>query len=174
MEPTSSSGSAIKLTSTGNSDLDPSNQSHFDEAGASLSAVCNPDVRKHQLSGAASIIRAIRGKRAAVVSSESWSPLAIRGPYDVVNLATTWGLDHMRARDSIGRIAHAVIKAAQLRRTSYRQVIMLSNKRKMVDVNDIAGVVEIDKPNSTVSEEGPEAMDMSDAEQPGLKRRKFV
>lgn len=178
-----SSGNTIKLTSTStsNNTNDMAMQSINDEAGAALSAVCNPDIRKNQLGGAASILRAIRGKRAVVVSSEAWSPLAIRGPYDVVNLATTWGLDHMRARDSIGRIANLVIKAAQLRRMSYKQVIMLSNKRKTVDVSDIGldkeGPV-VDGGHSSSSADQlttrHDRMDMSDDEQPGLKRRKFV
>lgn len=175
IDPTTSSGTTIKLTSITNNS-DPNSQTVTDEAGAALSAVCNPDTRKNQLSGASSILRAVRGKRAVVVSSEAWSPLAVRGPYDVVNLATTWGLDHMRARDSIGRTASLVIKTAQLRRNSYKQVIMLSKKRKTVQVGDDAHIAlpkngHLSEPPQPINYDG---MDMSDDERPGLKRRKFV
>lgn len=113
---------SIKLTSTAGSLA-----SHVGD-GSGLSAVSNPESRKHLVANAAHIIRSSRGK-AIVVSSEAYSPVVCRGPYDVVNLATTWGLDHMRARDSIDKIAQAVVKSGYLRSNSYKQVIQLGKKR---------------------------------------------
>lgn len=118
--------SGIKLTSTDSGGAAAATL-HIGD-GSGLSATSNPESRRHLVSNAAHIIRSSRS-RAILVSSEAYSPVVCRGPYDVVNLATTWGLDHMRAREAIDKVAVAVIKAGQLRRTSYKQVIRLGQKR---------------------------------------------
>lgn len=116
------SSSAIKLTSTSSS------ASLHIADGSGLSAIINPESRKNLVANAAHIIRSSRSK-AIIVSSEAYSPVVCRGPYDVVNLATTWGLDHMRARNAIEKIPEAVIKSGNLRSNSYKQVIQISKKR---------------------------------------------
>lgn len=113
---------SIKLTSTASSLA-----SHIAD-GSGLSAVSNPESRKHLVANAAHVIRSARGK-AIVVSSEAYSPVVCRGPYDVVNLATTWGLDHMRARAAVDKIPQSVVKSGFLRSNSYKQVIQLGKKR---------------------------------------------
>lgn len=157
------SSNTPKLTTTTSATTPSASSSDtllFDEAGAAASALYSADTRKHLIAGAAAIIRAIRGKRAIIVSSEAYSPLVVRGPYDVVNLATTWGLDHMRARDAIGKMGLAVIRAAQLRRHSYKQVISLAKKRR-----PLAAAVPLDNDDA-----------QSDTEESvgNVKRRKFV
>lgn len=114
--------SSIKLTSTA-----ASFNTHIGD-GSGLSAISNPESRKHLISNAAHIIRSSRS-RGILVSSEAYSPVVCRGPYDVVNLATTWGLDHMRARNAIERVPQAVMKSGDLRSNSYKQVIQLGKKR---------------------------------------------
>jgi ribonuclease P/MRP protein subunit RPP1 len=86
------------------------------------SGVINADARKHIITNSASILRATR-KNGIIVSSEAPSCFACRGPYDVVNLAVIWGLDHMRAGEAVGRTAQSVVKNAQLRSHSYKQVV---------------------------------------------------
>lgn len=156
-----------------------------DEAGASNSAIFSIESRKNLISNATSIIRAIRGKRAIIVSSEAYSPYVIRGPYDVVNLATTWGLDHMRSRDSISKIGMTVIKAAQLRRSSYKQVIMLAKKRHTPDEDDYdlqqdepqqhtINEETVEKVNNHRDEEDHDMQQDLDLDYNPVKRRKIV
>lgn len=116
--------SGIKLTNTTSTASNTTLSSHIGD-GSGLSAISNPESRKHLVANAAHIIRSSRSK-AILVSSEAYSPVVCRGPYDVVNLATTWGLDHMRARNAIENIPKAVIKSGHLRTMSYKQVIQLS------------------------------------------------
>lgn len=118
-------GAGIKLTNTTSN---ASNSSLHIGDGSGLSATSNKESRRHLLTNAAHLIRSSR-KKAILVSSEAYSPVVCRGPYDVVNLATTWGLDHMRAREGIEKVAMAVVKAGHLRRSSYKQVIQLGKKR---------------------------------------------
>jgi ribonuclease P/MRP protein subunit RPP1 len=97
-------------------------------------SVASGDSRRHVITNAASIFRACR-KRGIVVSSEAISPLSCRGPADVINLLTVWGLDHSRANDTIGKNAGSVVKSSYLRKNSYKQTIQteprLSKKVKV-------------------------------------------
>lgn len=86
-------------------------------------APTSTEARRQIISNAASIIRSSRG-RGLILSSEANEPGVCRGPYDVVNLACIWGLDHMRARDGVGRTAEQVVTAGHLRTNSYKQVIV--------------------------------------------------
>lgn len=78
--------------------------------------------RKNVISNASSIIRATR-RRGIIISSEATSPLQCKSPYDVTNMAVLWGLDHMHARDAVGKSAAAVVQNATLRSSSYKQVV---------------------------------------------------
>lgn len=88
------------------------------------SAVTTAAGRRHAISNAAAVIRATRA-HGIVISSETSRGLYLRGPYDVVNLAVLWGLDHMRARDALGAKALAVVKNARLRSCTYKQVVAI-------------------------------------------------
>jgi ribonuclease P/MRP protein subunit RPP1 len=88
------------------------------------SSTTSADGRRHVITNAAALVRATRS-RGIIITSEARSPYCCRGPYDVTNLATIWGLDHMRARDSIGRTSELVVKNGQLRQCSYKQVIQV-------------------------------------------------
>lgn len=87
----------------------------------------NNDSRKNIISNSSAIIRATR-KRGIVVSSEADSPLGCKSPYDVTNMAVLWGLDHMHARDAVGKTAGLVVKNAFLRKNSYKQVVVAENE----------------------------------------------
>lgn len=91
------------------------------------SSTASADARRHVITNAASIFRACR-KRGIVVSSEAPSPLACRGPSDVINLLTVWGLDQHRANDTISKNAASVVKSSYLRKNSYKQVIQTESR----------------------------------------------
>lgn len=80
--------------------------------------------RKHVISNASGLIRASRS-RGIVISSETDNCLNVRGPYDVTNMAVLWGLDHMRARNAVGKEPGLVVRGAELRKNSYKQTVEL-------------------------------------------------
>lgn len=80
------------------------------------------DARRNLISGAASLIRATRG-RGIILSSEARGALGVRGPWDVINLAQIWGLGQERGKEALCEEAGKVVKLARLKRTSYRGVV---------------------------------------------------
>lgn len=96
-------------------------------------APTSTEARRQVISNAIQIIRATRS-RGIILSSEANEPGVCRGPYDVVNLACIWGLDHMRARDAVGKTAVQAVMAGDLRTNSYKQVIVeRPAKRKRIE-----------------------------------------
>lgn len=78
--------------------------------------------RRNLISNATQLIRATRG-RGIIISSEAKTALACRGPSDVVNLATVWGLGQERGVEAVGSEARSVILQAQMKRRSFKGVI---------------------------------------------------
>ena len=67
-------------------------------------------------------IRVTRG-RGLIISSEAGQALGCRGPSDVINLASVWGLGQERGKEAVCQEARATVVAAHLRRTSFRGVM---------------------------------------------------
>ncbi|KAL8760476.1 MAG: hypothetical protein Q9184_003340 [Pyrenodesmia sp. 2 TL-2023] len=80
------------------------------------------DQKRNLISNATQLVRATRG-RGLVVSSEAGRTLSCRGPWDVVNLAGSWGLGKERGVEALGREARGVVVAADMRKSSYRGVV---------------------------------------------------
>ena len=78
--------------------------------------------RRNLISNATGLIRALRGK-GVVVSSEARRALGVRGPWDVVNLCSVWGLGQEKGREAVGREARAVVVQAGMRRRGWRGVV---------------------------------------------------
>lgn len=79
--------------------------------------------RRNVIAGAAGLIRATRGGRGIIISSEAKKVLSVRGPHDVVNLGCLWGLSEERARETVSTGARNVVVQAALRRTSFKGVV---------------------------------------------------
>ncbi|MBA7493127.1 hypothetical protein ES702_03682 [subsurface metagenome] len=80
------------------------------------------DARRNLISGAGALIRATRG-RGIIVSSEASAALGLRAPWDVVNLATVWGLSQQRGKEAVSEEAGRVVRLAEIKRTSFRGVV---------------------------------------------------
>lgn len=78
--------------------------------------------RRNLISGATQLIRATRGK-GIIISSEARKALACRGPWDVINLATIWGLGHERGVEAVGKESRSVVVHAEMKRRSFKGVI---------------------------------------------------
>ena len=82
----------------------------------------NSSARRNLISNATQLIRATRGK-GIVISSETKRAVGCRAPWDVINLATVWGLGQERGREAIAQEARSVVVQAEMKRRSYRGVI---------------------------------------------------
>ena len=64
--------------------------------------------RRNLIGNAAALIRATRG-RGIVISSEARKALGVRGPFDVINLATLWGLSQDKGREAVDGLPRLVV-----------------------------------------------------------------
>ncbi|KAF2862600.1 PHP domain-like protein [Piedraia hortae CBS 480.64] len=76
--------------------------------------------RRNLINNVAQLARASRG-RGLVISSEAKQAMGCRGPWDVVNLATVWGVK--MAHEAVSSEAWRTVVGAQLKRTSYRGAV---------------------------------------------------
>lgn len=83
--------------------------------------------RRNLLSNAASVVRATRG-RGIIISSEASSALGLRGPYDLVNLATFWGLSQERGRATLSENPRKVLVKAETRRSIHKGVLRITEQ----------------------------------------------
>lgn len=79
--------------------------------------------RRNLISNVVQLIRATRGGRGIIVSSEAKKAIGCRAPWDVVNLAAIWGLSQERAHEAVSKEVRSVVASARLKRTSFRGVI---------------------------------------------------
>lgn len=78
--------------------------------------------KKNLISNTTQLIRATRGK-GIILSSEAKNTWSCRGPVDLINLATLWGLPQDRATEAVSKQARLVVTQAEMRRRSFRGVI---------------------------------------------------
>lgn len=81
------------------------------------------DARRNLIGNAMSLIRATRGGRGIIVSSEARRALSLRAPWDVINLTCVWGLSQERGKEAICEEARKVTALAKLKRTSWRGIV---------------------------------------------------
>ncbi|KAK6504033.1 hypothetical protein TWF506_002250 [Arthrobotrys conoides] len=85
-------------------------------------SVNESNARRNLLSNAAALIRATKGK-GIVISSEARKAMLCRAPFDVINLATLWGLNQDKGKEAIANGPRAVMIQAKMKRQSFRGVI---------------------------------------------------
>jgi ribonuclease P/MRP protein subunit RPP1 len=78
--------------------------------------------RRNVIANATALIRATRG-RGIVLSSEARRALQCRAPFDVMNLATIWGLKPDQSRAAVTVEAQAAVTGAYMRRRSYKGAV---------------------------------------------------
>ncbi|KAL7273990.1 RNA-binding RNA processing protein rpp1 [Rhizina undulata] len=85
-------------------------------------SITDVNARRNLISNAAALIRATRG-RGIIISSEAKKAVGLRAPFDIINLATLWGLSQEKGREAIGSLSRSVVAQAEMRRRSFRGVI---------------------------------------------------
>jgi len=83
----------------------------------------NATARRNLISNATQLIRATRGGRGLVISSQASNAAGCRSPADVINLAAIWGLGQEKGQEAVSKLARSVVVSAHLKRSSYRGVI---------------------------------------------------
>ncbi|KAI9204324.1 RNase P subunit p30-domain-containing protein [Polychytrium aggregatum] len=78
--------------------------------------------RRHLINNAVSLIRASRGKN-IILSGEAFRELDIRAPYDIMNLASIFGLNMTQAKESITKNGREVLLHAATRKDTFKGII---------------------------------------------------
>ncbi|EQL02900.1 RNase P subunit p30 [Ophiocordyceps sinensis CO18] len=78
--------------------------------------------RANFIANLSSLVRATRG-RGFLISSEAQTALALRGPADVVNLLSVWGLASERGLEGFRSIPRSVVVNEGIKRNGFRGVI---------------------------------------------------
>ncbi|GAB7343493.1 hypothetical protein MBLNU457_1507t1 [Dothideomycetes sp. NU457] len=81
------------------------------------------NARRNLISNATQLIRASRGGRGIIISSEAKRAVGCRGPWDAINLSAIWGLAQDRGYEAVSKQARSVVVSAKLKRTGYRGII---------------------------------------------------
>lgn len=92
--------------------------------------------RANFISNATSLIRATRG-RGILLSSEAKSALSLRGPADVVNLLSVWGLANERGLEGLRSIPRSVVVNEGMKRNGFRGVINVVQVATKEDVGNL-------------------------------------
>lgn len=79
--------------------------------------------RRQLISNATQLIRASRGRGLLLCSEASNGPVGCRGPWDVINLATIWGLSQERGHEGMTTEARNTVVTARLKKTGWRGVV---------------------------------------------------
>mmetsp|Transcript_28527 Transcript_28527/g.90917 ORF Transcript_28527/g.90917 Transcript_28527/m.90917 type:complete len:131 (-) Transcript_28527:98-490(-) len=79
--------------------------------------------KRYIFSNARALSTATRG-RGVIISSGARSPMELRGPYDVLNLGTLFGLTSKAAKDAITSSCRAVLEHGAARRT-YKGIVSM-------------------------------------------------
>ncbi|KAL0035690.1 hypothetical protein WJX79_008885 [Trebouxia sp. C0005] len=95
------------------------------------SALREETARRNFFANALALTRATRGK-GIVVSSSARSAFELRGPYDVINMATLFGLSEQDSKAALTTNCEAVIAHAQARK-AYKGAVLIEAVRPAQD-----------------------------------------
>ncbi|EJP69587.1 RNase P subunit p30 [Beauveria bassiana ARSEF 2860] len=84
-----------------------------------------PDARARAafIGNVTNLLRATRGGRGVILSSEARTALGLRAPADVVNLLAVWGLPSDRGLEGLRALPRGVVVNEGLKRTGFRGIV---------------------------------------------------
>lgn len=88
-------------------------------------AIEDSSSRRYLFSNASNLVRASRG-RGLLISSGARQSYSVRGPHDVANLATFWGLPTNRASEAVGENARRLVTKAYTRKHVHKGVMQIT------------------------------------------------
>lgn len=115
----------------------------------------NSGARRNLISNATQLIRATRGGRGLILSSEASRASGCRGPSDVINLAAVWGLGQEKGHEAVSKLARSVVVSAHLKRNSYRGVIdvVYGGEKPAAPIADAKSKTGQKRPADSISQE---------------------
>ncbi|KAI8808965.1 RNase P subunit p30-domain-containing protein [Cladochytrium replicatum] len=93
-------------------------------------AIRDSESRRHLISNASSLIRLTKGKN-VIVSSQAQAAMDVRGPYDVLNLCSFFGMNAAIARQAMTAACQSALSKAAARRSSYRSVMSIEGRNEL-------------------------------------------
>lgn len=106
--------------------------------GQVLAANVDARSRANFISNTSSLIRATGG-RGIIISSEAKSALTLRGPADVVNLLSVWGLSNDKGLEALRSVPRGVVVNESVKRTGFRGVVDIVSLPKGTGQEKVAG-----------------------------------
>eukprot|EP00053_Salpingoeca_punica_P007315 m.67107 g.67107 ORF g.67107 m.67107 type:complete len:345 (+) comp14092_c0_seq1:27-1061(+) len=85
-------------------------------------ALTDSTARRNLISNAQALVRACKGRN-LIITSEAASAFAIRGPYDIANFATLFGLSISAAKQALAQNTRSVLLHGSMRSSTYRGVL---------------------------------------------------
>ncbi|KAM9336241.1 ribonuclease P protein subunit p30 isoform 1-T1 [Symphorus nematophorus] len=80
-------------------------------------AIRDATMRRYTIANAVSLMETCKGKN-VILSSAAQTPLELRGPYDITNLALLFGLSDADAKEAISSTCRSVVLHAETRKTA--------------------------------------------------------
>ncbi|KAJ1566145.1 Ribonuclease P protein subunit p30, partial [Cladochytrium tenue] len=90
--------------------------------------------RRNLLSNAQALVNASGGKN-IIITSQAQRAMDLRGPYDIVNLATLFGLSHDQAKKCLTSNCRSVLYHAATRRDTYRGVVAMEAVSELTEAD---------------------------------------
>ncbi|RHZ65096.1 hypothetical protein Glove_319g29 [Diversispora epigaea] len=82
-------------------------------------AIRDASSRRQLISNAQNLVRVTRGKN-IIITSEAQRAMELRGPYDIMNLATIMGMNQATAKECISTNCRSVVMHAATRRNTHK------------------------------------------------------
>ena len=82
--------------------------------------------RRNLISNASNLVRVTRG-RGLIISSEASNAMNLRGPHDLINLATFWGLGQEKGRQCLVDNPRNVLVKAETRKSIHKGVLRVTS-----------------------------------------------
>ncbi|KAJ3292279.1 hypothetical protein HK104_005409 [Borealophlyctis nickersoniae] len=114
-------------------------------------AIRDTTARRHLITNAAALIRVTKGKN-VIITSEAQRAMEVRGPYDVINLASVFSLNQALARNCISSNCRSLLYRAATRRETYRGVMLM-------EPSSVLGAIAAWKAGPTTTEETDDEKD---------------
>ncbi|KAI8056779.1 RNase P subunit p30-domain-containing protein [Syncephalis plumigaleata] len=89
-------------------------------------AIRNAASRRQLISNATSLVRVTRGRH-IIVASDAATALELRGPYDIINFCSLFGMNQSAARDCLTHNARQVLYHAATRRAVHKGTVALAD-----------------------------------------------
>ncbi|XP_045897328.1 ribonuclease P protein subunit p30 [Micropterus dolomieu] len=91
-------------------------------------AIRDATMRRYTIANAVSLMETCKGKN-VILSSAAEQPLELRGPHDITNLGSLFGLSDGDAKEAVSSTCRSVVLHAETRKTASGIISTMKNRR---------------------------------------------